>query len=467
MLLPLVVGLDVVAVALVVTDALTAPGPDDWTIDRELPDRAGLDAPFTRTVRVALRASRAVAIQVHEEFPGDVEVARVGRDGALVRPAAGDPSGGPDRATVEPGVETVLRREYVGRVRGVAVFGHVRLVARGRLGLVARVIRLAGGQAVAIEPPLVGLRRTLALAASERPDAGARRIRRSGGMTEFESLRDYVHGDDVRLVDWKAFAKRGRPAVRAYQDERGQELVLLVDCGRRMVATTAVGARRGWSKLDHALDTALQLAAVALARGDRVGALAFDRDVRTFLPPRRGAAQLARLRDALFDLEPRTVASDLARALTEVGVRHRRRATLLVLSDVADPLSIDGQRGALTAGSRRHGIVFGALADPAVHELVAAGGGSAAERAAARQLGAERRAGLRALARSGARVLDVLPEQGAAPLVAAWLEARAGILGRAAAAQRHPGAQREARADRGADPDAERSVGADVALDQT
>ena len=435
---PLVLGADVLFVLACAFDALTTPAGGRFTLDRVLPDRAGLDVPFTRELRVALDHPRPVAVEVHEEFPADVEVERRTRDGDLDEPLRGDPSGGPDRTTLTDG-ETTLAREYVGRVRGVRVFGDVRVVVRGRLGLVARTLRLRGRQVVAIEPPLLGLRRTLALAASERSEVGARRLRRLGGMTEFESLRDYVHGDDVRLVDWKAFAKRGRPAVREFQQERGQELIVLVDCGRRMAATTSVGARRGWTKLDYALDTALQLAAVALQKGDRVGVLAFDRDVRTFVPPRRGSQQLARLRDALFDLLPRPVASDLGRALAEVGVRHRRRATLLCLSDVDDPLSIDTQRRALSGGSRRHATVFCALDDPAVRELARTGGhGSAADRAAALAQIAERHEGLRALARSGARVLDALPADGAAPLVAAWLEQR-GRPARAPAARLQPG----------------------------
>ena len=117
-------------------------------------------------------------------------------------------------------------------------------------------------------------------------------------MTEFESLRDHVIGDDVRLVDWKAFAKRGRPIVRQFQEERGQELILLVDCGRRMAATPAeelprargarVGVSAGATKLDHALDAALEMAAVALQEGDRVGMMAFDREPRVWVAPARG-----------------------------------------------------------------------------------------------------------------------------------------------------------------------------------
>jgi uncharacterized protein (DUF58 family) len=237
----------------------------------------------------------------------------------------------------------------------------------------------------------LNLKHTLKLAASERwRDLGLRTLRRRGGMTEFESLRDHVHGDDLRLVDWKAFAKRGRPIVRQFQEERGQEMILVFDCGRRMSVTSEAiaparetgdpssatgtqashasirskgagapssGARptasiAGWTKLDHALDAGLQIAAVALQRGDRVGALAFDSKVRAYVPPMRGSRQLERLRDALFAQEASALESDLERALRELALRHRRRALVLILSDIADPLSIDRQRTALATGSR-------------------------------------------------------------------------------------------------------------------
>jgi uncharacterized protein (DUF58 family) len=290
---------------------------------------------------------------------------------------------------------------------------------------------MRGETKIDVDPPLSGIRRTLRLAASERwRDLGVRVLRRRGGLMEFESLREYVHGDDLRVVDWKAFAKRGRPIVREFQEERGQELVLCIDCGRRMgVAAGEDGAARvrGWTKLDHALDAGLQIAAVALKRGDRVGCLAFDSRVRAWIPPGRGGRQLERLRESVFALEASELESDLGRALRELALLHRRRALVLILSEVADPLSVDEQRRALAAGSKMHKILFASLDDPS---LRAAAEGTlpveAAVRAAALTLQDERRAGLRRLHGAGVRVLDTLPAEAAAPLLAAWLEARRG-----------------------------------------
>ncbi len=415
-----------VLLALVVWDFARTPSPARLRIRRHLPARAGLSVDFERVARVEAGPAAGLTLELFEEFSPELEVRRRTLFGELVPPASADPSGGVDRVRLGRRGAVECRRVYRGHRRGIARLGRLRVRLTGALGLVQRQARLSGELAVRIEPALLGLRHTLRLAASERwRDLGVARLRRRGGVTEFESLRDYVPGDDVRLVDWKAFARRGRPTVREYQEERGQELVVLVDCGRRMGATTGEGSGRGWSKLDHALDAALQLAAVALDRGDRVGMAAYDARLRAWVAPGRGARQLARLTRAVFDLAPSERESDLEGALREVTTRHRRRALLLLFTDVADPLSVPSQRRALAVGARRNRVVFAGLDDPSLRR--AAEGSTShppAVRAAACALVAERSEGLAELARSGARVIDVLPAEAAAPVLAAWLEAR-------------------------------------------
>ena len=141
----------------------------------------------------------------------------------------------------------------------------------------------------------------------------------------------------------------------------------------------------------------------------------------------RSAAQQERLRDALFDLEACGEESDLERALRELGLRHRRRAYVVILSDVADPLSVERQQRALRAASRRHKVLFAALDDPSLRSV--AKGDTPADpllRAAALELQEERSTSLRALSAPNVRVLDALPAEAAAPLLAAWLSMRRG-----------------------------------------
>lgn len=425
-------ALDVLLAALVAAEVARTPRPSTLRIRRKTVESAGLSQDFERVFLVEPGPAAGLVLELREEFPASFEVRGRTLDGERAEPAEGDPTGGPDRLRLPDGESlrpVEVARAYRGTLRGMHALGAVRLRLRSPLGLVWRQSRLPGAQPVAIEPALAGLRHTLKLAASERwRDLGVRSLRRRGGMTDFESLRDYAPGDDPRTLDWKASARRGRPIVRQFQVERGQELILLVDCGRRMASTAAVGSSRGWTKLDHALDAALQLAAVALQEGDRVGLLAFDSSVRAWVPPSRGARAFQRMVETVFDLEPSGREADLARALREVGIRHRRRAMVVILSDVADPLSVDRQRSALARGGRRQRVVFAALDDPTVR-AAAAGAEAPGEtatplRAAALHQVEERRSALARLAGAGARVLNPLPAEAAGPLLAAWLDAR-------------------------------------------
>ena len=428
---PVLVALDVLLAALVAVELARTPRPRSLGVRRKTVERAGLSQDFERVFLVEPGAAAGLWLELREEFPATFEVRARSVGDERSDPAPGDPTGGPDRVRLaQQGGRTVeVARTYRGSVRGTHALGAVRLRLLSPLGLVWRQSRLAGSQGIAVEPALAGLRHTLKLAASERwRDLGVRSLRRRGGMTDFESLRDYVPGDDPRFLDWKASARRGRPMVRQFQVERGQELILLVDSGRRMASTAATGISRGWTKLDHALDAALQLAAVALQEGDRVGLLAFDSEVRAWVPPARGARAFQRLVETVFDLEPSSRESDLGRALREVGIRHRRRAMVVILSDVADPLSVERQRRALASGGHRQRILFAALDDPTVR-AAAAGAEQPGEtatplRAAAMHQMEERRGSLARLSGGGARVLNPLPAETAGPLLAAWLDAR-------------------------------------------
>lgn len=470
-----VIALDVLLLAAAALDFVRTPNPRRIDVRRRVPERTALGRELVRTLRVdrgALPSAAGLALEIDEEFPACFEVVartdsvaagrapNAARNAALndalnaasatasdtassypgtIPPAFGDPSGGPDRITIPSAGTIDVVRVYIPRLRGVHALGGLRLRLRGRLGLVERSAHIPAAHATAVEPALLGLRRNLMLAASERwRDLGSRTARRHGGLQEFDALRDHVHGDEVRMVDWKAFARRGRPIVRQYREERGQELIVAIDCGRRMSATTAEdvpstkaarGARthvaRGMTKLDHALDAGLQLAAVALEHGDRVGALAFDDDVLVWIPPARGRAQLARIRGQLFALQASTRESNLERSLRELALRHRRRALVLILSDVADPLSVDRQAAALRAGSGRHRVIFAGLDDPALRAIT--DGRVDADpllAASSALLVAERREGLRRLASRTVRVLDAPPAEVAGPAIAAWLSAR-------------------------------------------
>lgn len=395
-------------------DFLMTPPPATLDVRRRIPRRAGLDREFERALWIGPGVADGLQIAVQEERDAELECAVAEEDDL------------PDAGVLPERGPLILLRRHTGRVRGRHAFGNLRVRLCGPLGLVWRQSLIEARQPLDVEPAMLGLDNVLRLAASERWfDLGVRRMRRRGGQREFDALREYVPGDDPRQVDHKAFARRGTPIVKDYIEERGQELLILIDTGRRMGATTSVGASRGWSKLDHALDAALQLAAVALQSQDRVGIALFDERLHQYLPAEKGMRHFERLRRAVYAAQPSALESDLSRALRELSGHHHRRALVLVLSEVADPYEAPRQRAALSSGSKRHRLLFASLDDPAIRR--AAAGIDVvrpSERVAALALREERRHSLAELRGSKARILDTLPAESAASLLAAWLDER-------------------------------------------
>ncbi|HKB40790.1 MAG TPA: DUF58 domain-containing protein, partial [Gemmataceae bacterium] len=249
---------------------------------------------------------------------------------------------------------------------------------------------------------------------------GIRRVRLRGGAWEFGSLRDYVDGDDVRLLDWKASARRRKLIVRNHQAEQNQTVLLLLDCGRLMNAEV-----EGAAKLDHAINAALVLAHVALARGDRVGLCAFSSAVHTWVTPRGHLGQTRLLAEALYDLRGDFTESDHGQCLRLVAARHSKRALLVVLTDFVDTATAAEMVAHLQQAARRHLVLFLALKDPFLERAARAEPQTALEgfrKAAAVELLRQRHEVLERLRRLGMHALDVEPTGVTPPLINRYLE---------------------------------------------
>ncbi len=238
---------------------------------------------------------------------------------------------------------------------------------------------------------------------------GARRTRILGRQGDFERLREFVTGDDVRHLDWKATARLQRPITRVFQAERSQNLLILVDGTRLMAARAGV-----LTKMDYAVNAALMLAHVGLARGDRVGVAIFDHSLRAYLPPRAGHAQFGRILDLLFDQQATHSFPRYREAARQLVRDNRRRSLLVWITDL-----VDGEQGvellsALRALRRRHLSLVVALADP---QLAVLASQRPRDRAAlfagvaAAEVLDEREALMRKLRAEGAFLVERSPEQ--------------------------------------------------------
>jgi uncharacterized protein (DUF58 family) len=323
-----------------------------------------------------------------------------------------------------------LRLEYTVRPaqRGLFCFGPIHLRYRSVLGLWEIGKTIAAAAEVRVYPNLTALQHYQLLAQANRLEAiGIRKVRQRGGAWEFESLRDYAHGDDVRLIDWKATARRRKPIIRNQEAERNQTILILVDCGRLMNAEV-----EGLAKVDHAVNTALLLAHVALSRGDRVGLCTFSHKVHTWLPPRPNVAQNRLITEALYDLRGDFTETDHGRCLRLVRSRHPKRALLILLTDFVDAETAADMIAHLQLAGRRHLILFVALSDPFMNRAARSRPEIPVEgfrKAAAVDLLRDRKEVLGRLRQMGAHVLDAEPAEVAPPLINRYLEiTRRGLL---------------------------------------
>jgi uncharacterized protein (DUF58 family) len=377
------VGLLVVGVAV---DVALAGRVADLRMDRSGATSTRLGQP----VEVALLVTNA----------GRRRVRGVLRDAWLPSAGAGPRT---QRIDIPPGERRRLISTLVPTRRGDRTAAHVTVRSFGPLGLAGRQRRHRVPWSVRVLPPFASRKFLPEKLAKLRELDGAVALNRRGQGTEFDSLREYVDGDDVRSIDWRATARRGDVVVRTWRPERDRRLVCVLDTGRTSAARVGDTPR-----LDAALDACLLLAAVAARAGDRVDLLAADSMVRASVEGASRNEVLPTLVQAMAPLEPALVESDAQLIVAEVLRRERKRALVVLFTSLdAEPIE-QGLLPVLGGLTARHIVVLAAVGDPRVAELAARRGDTAAvyDAAAAERALAERRRVIGQLRRRGVLLVD-------------------------------------------------------------
>ena len=335
-----------------------------------------------------------------------------------LHPVGWDAGGLPRTLTLAPGTSAQFSYRLRPDARGDFTFAGVHLRLRSPWRLWRRALVAGTEQRVRVYPNFAPLTR-LALLSAEQASrlVGAHIKRRRGEGTDFHQMRDYRVGDSLRQVDWKATARMRRLISREYQDERNQQLIVMIDTGRRMLARDGA-----LTHFDRVLDAALVVSYLALRQGDAVGLLATGGDQR-WVAPQRGMGAIDTLLRETYDLQPRPVATDYLAAAAELATRQARRGLVMLVTNLRDE-DIDDLLAAVRMLQKRHRVVVASLREEALdHALDDAGDdldGALRAAAAARYL-AQRTTAHDALRNHHVQVVEVTCDELPAALVERYL----------------------------------------------
>ena len=307
---------DLIIIAVAVFDAWNSKLPKAVSIERHFGGRFAVGAETDVRIEIANHTTRDISVILKDEYPPQMQLF------------------GSREARVEVEAQTSAQFLYGLKPlkRGQFSFGRiaVRHLSRWRLAW----CQTTAGEAITVKvyPNMRRAREAELRALGTRSFVAARRKSQwRGEGRDFESLRDYVLGDEMRHISWTATARRGKLVTRQYQMERDQTILVALDAGRLMT-----GRLENETKLDLAVHATLALMSAAARAGDNAGLLVFGRRIKAFLPPKRGAEHLDAALEALHAIEPEMIEPSYARAFEFVSANSQRRSLVVVLTDLVD-----------------------------------------------------------------------------------------------------------------------------------
>lgn len=316
----------------------------DWFISRNLPEGFVAGREFSRRfairdatevhLRVENQTARDFTLILKDEFPPELKLA--GRR--------------EEQFTIKARTSAEMIYNLTPEKRGKYAFGRIAARHVSRLGLVWCQTYLGAPQTVKVYPNMRRAREAelVALGANSYLATQRKAVRRGEGR-EFESMRDYVRGDELRHISWTATARRAKLTTRQYQIERDQTILIAIDAGRLMT-----GRIEGETKFDSAIHACLALMSMAARGGDNAGIVVFGRRIKKFLPPRRGVEHFDATLEALCDLEPELIEPSYSNAFQFVSANLKKRALVVILTDLVDKESSKELLGSLKLLRPRH-----------------------------------------------------------------------------------------------------------------
>ncbi|MCB8942176.1 MAG: DUF58 domain-containing protein [Ardenticatenaceae bacterium] len=394
--------------AVLYADSQRTPPPDSLTIVRDHHGKMGLGADNIVALLITNQSAFPLDFIVRDEPPADFRIMR-----------------GSPRMAARVEANHTLRLTYEVRPmrRGDHLFGNVTIRCTSVLGLFVRQTTQTVSTKVKVYPNLLKISQAERLARLGKIPAGVRYSRQVGEAGTFDQLRDYVPDDDFRRINWKATARHGKLISSDYSPERSQNILILVEMGQQML-TRPLGVLRT-TRLDLVVNAVLMFSYTAISRGDRVGLLLFDEQIRSYLPPRPGEGQFYYVVEALYDAQGRPVDPDYGLALRYVRAQRQRRSLLVLLTDPTSQVAAEGLVSQLGAFYPHHLPLCVTLSDTAVIETARRSPYSIQaiyERSIAEQIVDQRHLWLQRLNQRGVMTLDVPAYQLTSAVLNKYLE---------------------------------------------
>jgi len=317
---------DVFLIILAIVDSRLSKLPEAVRISREVSGRFAVGAETEIHIKIQNAGAKTVWLTVKDEYPPQMKLS------------------GLREANLEVEAQTSMALVYglTSPRRGRFEFGQIAVRFLSRWNLVWVDTRVGEVVAVKVYPNMRRAREAELKALGARSLVSShRKTSWRGEGREFESMRDYVRGDELRHISWTATARRGKLTTRQYQIERDQTILIAIDGGRLMTARIEQE-----TKLDSAVHAALALMSAAARAGDNAGLLVFGRKIKSFLPPSRGRDHMDAALEALYSVEPEMVEPSYARAFEFVAANSKRRSLVVLLTDLVDE---EGSKELLTS----------------------------------------------------------------------------------------------------------------------
>lgn len=309
--------------------------------------------------------------------------------------------------------------------RGDYFFENTNLRYLSRFKFFWKQVRYPNAKKIKVYPDLIGLQE-LSFKLTKSSNVGETKIRKFGQGTEFSSLREYVIGDDVRKIDWRATARRDFPVVKTFQLSKDQTILILLDAGRMMATKLS-----GLSRFDWGVNATLSLALAALNRGDQVGIGVFADSTKLYIPPNRGKVSLKNIIEGIHSIQPEPVEPDYVGVLAHFASIQKKRALIVVITDLIDPIASKSLLTGLAHLTPRHLPFCVTFNDKGILKLANSQVNKIEDvylQSVSIDLLEQRKQALNVLVRKGGMFLDVPPEDLSNAIVEKYLTIKSKVL---------------------------------------